>query len=148
MRPSARLLSLEVSGSRTLYVCSSCRQEARPRPVLARQFLRNASSSSGTTPLTEKVRRKLWGTENPPGLKDPYGGPGALERKLKGDQNVQEEGAGAGEVVELAEAEAAETAGRDDADYVPATSWEGIERIGHLGGWENYPPSQADEYNP
>ena len=125
MRPSARLLGLEVPSSRTLYVCSSCRQEARPRPVLARQFLRNASTSSGSTPLTEKVRRKLWGTENPPGMKDPY------------------------EVVEAAEpAEVAETAGREDADYVPATSWEGIEKIGHLGGWENYPATQSDEYSP
>ncbi|ODM17172.1 hypothetical protein SI65_07571 [Aspergillus cristatus] len=144
MRPSARLLSLEVSGSRTLYVCSSCRQEARPRPVLARQFLRNASS--GSTPLTEKVRRKLWGTENPPGLKDPYGGPGALEKKLRGNQNVQEEGAA--EVESAEPAEVAETAGREDPDYVPATSWEGIEKIGHLGGWQNYPASQADEYSP
>lgn len=143
MRPSARLLSLEVSGSRTLYVCSSCRQEARPRPVLARQFLRN--TSSGSTPLTEKVRRKLWGTENPPGLKDPYGGPGALEKKLRGNQNVQEEGAA--EVESAEPAEVAETAGREDPDYTPATSWDGIEKIGHLGGWQNYPASQADEYS-
>lgn len=80
-------------------------------------------------------------------MKDPYGGPGALEKNLRVNQNVQEEGAG--EVVEAAEpAEVAETAGGEDADYVPATSWERIEKIGHLGGWENYPATQADEYSP
>ncbi|KAF7118086.1 hypothetical protein CNMCM5793_007472 [Aspergillus hiratsukae] len=145
MRQSLRLLSLEVSpiqGSRTLYVCSTCRQEVRPRPVLVRQFLRNASNA---TPLTERVRRKIWGTDNPPGLKDPYGGEGVLERKFKKQPGQQDEEPARGS------AEALETQSEDvlSADtYEPATTWEGLPRIGHLGKWSDLPPTEADVFNP
>src|SRR5271167_3906848 len=32
-------------------------------------------------PKTEKLRRRIWGTDKPPGLKDPYRGPSAEERE-------------------------------------------------------------------
>ncbi|KAH8432595.1 mitochondrial 54S ribosomal mL50 protein [Aspergillus melleus] len=145
MRASLRLLNLEVpslQGSRTRYVCSVCRHEALPRPLVARQFLRNASSYN--TPLTERVRRKLWGTDNPPGLKDPYGGEGVLERKFKKSQPE-------GQNDSVAEtnpqaSEAVEDAAAGDA-YEPATTWEGIPHIGHLGEWTDLPPSEADGYD-
>ncbi|KAL4788246.1 ribosomal subunit 39S-domain-containing protein [Aspergillus varians] len=153
MRSSLRLLNLEVTslqGSRTRYVCSVCRQEARPRPFVARQFLRNASDS--TTPITERVRRKIWGTDNPPGLKDPYGGEGIFEKKFKKNQAVRQED----QAVEVTPAEtqsaAAEAAVEDavpenDAAYEAATTWEGLQRIGHLGRWSDLPASEADAYN-
>lgn len=148
MRPSMRLLNLEVSslqGSRTLYVCSVCRHEARPRPLLARQFLRNASSN--TTPITERVRRKIWGTDNPPGLKDPYG-ESLLEKRFRKEQPEKAEE----EVVETAAATTeAENAVVEDGAvaeaYEPATTWEGIPRIGHLGRWSDLPASEADKYD-
>ncbi|KAL4865961.1 hypothetical protein BDV12DRAFT_187774 [Aspergillus spectabilis] len=154
MRSSLRLLNLEVAprqGSRTLYVCSVCRQETRPRPLIARQFLRNASDSSS---ITERVRRKIWGTDNPPGLKDPYGGEGVFEKKFKkgreGRQVVPEE-----EAVEVSQGKGAnaetqnivpEVAEPVDSSYEPATSWEGIQRIGHLGKWTDVPATDADAY--
>ncbi|PLB54264.1 hypothetical protein P170DRAFT_431892 [Aspergillus steynii IBT 23096] len=148
MRASLRLLNLEVSslqGSRTRYVCSVCRHEALPRPLIARQFLRNASSDNA--PLTERVRRKLWGTENPPGLKDPYGGEGVLERKFKKTQaEGQDETVAETTQVSEAEYEAAEDAAVGDA-YEPAATWEGIPHIGHLGRWTDLPPSEADSYD-
>ncbi|KAL2828752.1 glucosidase II beta subunit-like-domain-containing protein [Aspergillus cavernicola] len=149
MRSSLRLLNLEVThlqGSRTLYVCSVCRQEARPRPFVARQFLRNASDS---TPITERVRRKLWGTDNPPGLKDPYGGEGVFEKKFKKNQAVQQGQEGAEEVTQAAETEnaAVDEAVPADSAYTPATTWEGIQHIGHLGRWDDLPPREADAYN-
>ncbi|KAL3478235.1 ribosomal subunit 39S-domain-containing protein [Aspergillus californicus] len=148
MRSSLRLLNLEATpfqGSRTLYVCSVCRQEARPRPLVTRQFLRNASDSS--TPITERVRRKLWGTDNPPGLKDPYGGEGVFEKKFKKNQAARQEEAV--EVNQVTETEnvAAEEPVSADSTYVPATTWEGIQRIGHLGRWNDLPPSEADAFN-
>jgi hypothetical protein len=145
MRQSLRLLSLEVSpiqGSRTLYVCSTCRQEVRPRPVLVRQFLRNASNA---TLLTERVRRKIWGTDNPPGLKDPYGGEGVLERKWKKQPEQQDEEPA------RASTEALETQSEDvlsSDTYEPATTWEGLPRVGHLGKWSDLPPTEADVFNP
>ena len=145
MRASLRLLNLEVpslQGSRTRYVCSVCRHEALPRPLVARQFLRNASSDNA--PLTERVRRKLWGTDNPPGLKDPYGGEGVLERKFKKSQPEGQNDS----VAETAPqaSEAVEDAAAGDA-YEPATTWEGIPHIGHLGEWTDLPPSEADGYD-
>ncbi|OJJ66688.1 hypothetical protein ASPBRDRAFT_137342 [Aspergillus brasiliensis CBS 101740] len=126
MRPSVRLLSLDVQGaSRTLYVCSVCRNEARPRPIVARQFLRHASNTPDS--LSERVRRKLWGTDNPPGLKDPYGE--SLLEKRFGKAKAQPE----------AEAEL-----EPGVDYEPATTWEGLERVGHLGGWKDVPRAEVD----
>lgn len=152
MRPSLRLLNLEVTplqGSGTRYVCSGCRQEARPRPLVTRQFLRNASG--GSTPLTERMRRKLWGTDNPPGLEDPYGGEGVVGKQLfkKGQAEKQGEQPGQGAPAETKPA-AAEEGAADDAvsgDYEPATTWAGLERVGHLGRWSDLPPSEVDTFN-
>ncbi|PKY01281.1 hypothetical protein P168DRAFT_293099 [Aspergillus campestris IBT 28561] len=148
MRPSLRLLKLEASslqGPRSLYVCTVCQHEARPRPLIARQFLRNASSN--TTPVTERVRRKIWGTDNPPGLKDPYGGEGVFEKKFRKNQTQQAEGEQAAETAVGAEHEhaGAEEVAADDT-YEPATTWEGLTRVGHLGEWSNYGPSEVDTY--
>ena len=164
MRPSARLLNLEVAslqGPRTLYVCSTCRQEARPRAaLLARQFPRHASSSNNgaASPLTERVRRKLWGTDNPPGLKDPYGGRGVLEQKSGRDgaveQQQQQQEGGEEQVRSQLEVQEGQQEGAEQdsaavgAEYVPATSWEGLERVGHLGRWADLPPSVEDSYSP
>ncbi|EAW11823.1 mitochondrial 54S ribosomal mL50 protein [Aspergillus clavatus NRRL 1] len=148
MRQSLRLLNLEVSslqGPRSLYVCSTCRQEVRPRPILVRQFLRNASNA---TPLTERVRRKIWGTDSPPGLKDPYGGEGVLERRWKNQPGKEEEGL-ASEPAQALETETAATEEIVSEDnYVPASSWKGLPRVGHLGKWSDLPPSPADTFNP
>ncbi|RAL15648.1 mitochondrial 54S ribosomal mL50 protein [Aspergillus homomorphus CBS 101889] len=146
MRPSVRLLNLEVppiQGARTLYVCSVCRHAARPRPIVTRQFLRNASNANS---LTEKVRRKIWGTDNPPGLKDPYGGEGALERRFKnkGAQVIEE--AETPEASQAIDAAASEDAVPASADYEPATTWDGLDRVGHLGRWSDLPPAPADVY--
>ncbi|KAL2807870.1 glucosidase II beta subunit-like protein-domain-containing protein [Aspergillus granulosus] len=141
MRSSLRLLNLEVPSSqrsRTLYVCSVCRHEARPRPFVARQFLRNASDS---TPITERVRRKLWGTDNPPGLKDPYGGEGVFEKKFKKGRSAPQESEPA------ATTEVVEEVVSEDPSYEPATTWEGLQRVGHLGVWSDFPPSKADAYS-
>ncbi|KAH2194374.1 hypothetical protein EMGR_005980 [Emarellia grisea] len=116
-------------------------QDVRPRPVLVRQFLRNASNA---TPLTERVRRKIWGTDNPPGLKDPYGGEGVLERKWKKQPEQQEEEPSRGST------EALETQSEDviSNTYEPATTWESLPRVGHLGKWSDLPPTEADVFNP
>ncbi|PYI10557.1 hypothetical protein BO78DRAFT_393977 [Aspergillus sclerotiicarbonarius CBS 121057] len=140
MRPSLRLLNLEVQGSRALYVCSVCRQEARPRPIVARQFLRHASSNADS--LSERVRRKIWGTDNPPGLKDPYG-ESLLEKRFGKPKPQQQEESQVEETDELAESSDGLEPG---VSYEPATSWHGLERVGHLGGWSDAPPSEADTY--
>src|SRR5271163_3708978 len=63
------------------YICRSCRHLALRQHLAHRQSLRHASSEE--IPITEKVRRKIWGTDNPPGLADPYGGESFLEKRRK-----------------------------------------------------------------
>ncbi|KAL4956954.1 ribosomal subunit 39S-domain-containing protein [Aspergillus filifer] len=143
MRSSLRLLNVEASalqGPRPRYVCSTCRQSARPRPLVARQFLRHASDNS--TPITERVRRKLWGTDNPPGLEDPYGGNSVLWKKKEGGQ--------ASEPAEPPKPQEAEepTEEPTSGDYEPALEGKGLARVGHLGRWKDLPPTRADAYDP
>ncbi len=70
------------------YICASCRHQALRQRISHMPSTRNASSG---LPWTERVRRKIWGTDNPPGLKDPYGGPGYFERRR---QEAHEESGG------------------------------------------------------
>src|SRR5436190_15388265 len=81
-----------------------------PCPTVSPSTIRH--NSSGSIPFTEKVRRKLWGTDNPPGLKDPYGGEGFLEKARRKRKEPALE-----EVVEEEEP-------APEADVVPATAQE------------------------
>jgi hypothetical protein len=76
MSSSKRFIStvgVLANSSTTTYVCASCRSALPSRGF---QQVRHNSK----LPFTERLRRKIWGTDNPPGLKDPYGGPSFLER--------------------------------------------------------------------
>ena len=92
MRPS--ILTIQSSKSTSLrtrqvpYICASCRHQALGQGISHLQSTRNASSG---LPWTERLRRKMWGTDNPPGLKDPYGGPGYFERRRQEAQAEQAE---------------------------------------------------------
>jgi hypothetical protein len=76
---------------------------------------RHANSLS----LTERLRRKRWGTDAPPGAADPYGGPGEVERLglLRG------KGGGSGSGDKKGAADAADA-------YEPATTWDDLEVVG------------------
>ena len=140
MRSSLRLLNLEASslqGSRPRYVCSTCRQSARPRPLVARQFLRHASDNS--TPITERVRRKLWGTDKPPGLEDPYGDNSVLWKKKEG---------GAAPEPPKPQQEEEPVEEPTSGDYEPALDGKRLAHVGHLGRWKDLPPKVVDAYNP
>jgi hypothetical protein len=89
------------------------------------------------------VRRKIWGTDNPPGLKDPYGGEGVLERKFKKDLPENPDLTGY-ETIGVVERESEDV---PPADYQPASTWEDIPRVGHLGRWSDLPAAEADAYN-
>ena len=68
------------------YVCRRCRQHLHKAPKLNPQQTRHAS-----TEWTEKLRRKIWGTDNPPGLADPYGPSWADRRRMQQQQAEEEE---------------------------------------------------------
>lgn len=146
------------------YVCSSCRSIL---PSTSRQQIRQNSD----IPFTEKVRRKIWGTDNPPGLKDPYGGPSFLERKLaerraqQQQQQGQQPAAAEPAASRLRPTEPTNSAQSnlelrsrfesedqvypdDDLEYEPATTWNDLGWLGHRGEYENMEPTEADEYAP
>lgn len=152
MAPASRIgaiasrASLHIT-SRSSFICLKCR-------FLSYRAAQKSNSSTNHLPSrrhasgfinTEKWRKKIWGSENPPGQEDPYGAPGAL------DQRRRERG------VEDPEQSAKETETSvedpDDVDeditprgphYKRATTWEGLERV----GYRNWGKEQFDEEYP
>lgn len=148
-RASRRLAETLLFQKSVPFVCRSCRHQAlRQRISLLQQF---RSASDNSLPYTEKVRRKLWGTDNPPGLKDPYGGPSFLEKR-----RMRQEARERGEYLPQAEsyeevdptqmAEASEKMPEEAQDYVPAETWDGLEHMGHEGHWADVKPRPEDRY--
>jgi hypothetical protein len=141
------------------YICRSCRHLALRQRVTSWQSLRHASSEE--IAITEKVRRKIWGTDNPPGLADPYGGESFLEKRRK-ERALQKE---AQELKESEEEHATpamlersggttqamdSNAGSDylPKEYVRSETWDGLEHLGHKGHWRDIPPKPEDEFHP
>jgi hypothetical protein len=108
---SVDLNALSRSGPAS-YLCSACRHRAfntsSPLPAGAK------------VPFTEKVRQRIWGTENPPGLKDPYGNESIFDQANKASGTPKRR---------------SRAKKVDDADYVPAETWDGLEFVGGFGGW-------------
>lgn len=144
------------------YICSSCRHIALRQRIANQQSIRLASSSN--IPFTEKIRRKIWGTDNPPGLADPYGGPSFLERRrneraLQKQSQLQptpeEEMAQGQKMQEFAPGEKIRTdspiSARNELEkggYVPADTWDGLQHLGHKGHWSEMPPTPLDVFSP
>jgi len=140
------------------YICRSCRHLALRQHLAQRQSLRHASSKE--IPFTEKIRRKIWGTDNPPGLADPYGGESFFERRRK-ERALQKEAHKPKELEEehAPPATVARHGGTlraidEDADsdyvhkeYVPAETWDGLEHVGHKGHWQDIPPKPEDVFD-
>jgi hypothetical protein len=166
------------------YVCPSCRYQAAGQRIPQRQSRRNASSG---LPFTERLRRRIWGTDNPPGMKDPYGGPGYFERRRQQGREGREGPISAPPEREPAPPEHAvlqpepgppepatlesETipitryqyatedriASRsvpendpamEDLQYLPAETWDGLERVGLSGHWREKPPIPEESFRP
>ena len=119
--------------SQSSHICLQCRLRAhrasyKTNPPFGHLPTRRHASFMDT----EKWRRKIWGTDTPPGPADPYGGPSVFEqrreilqldppKKLQDAERRTDDPAVIEEDVE------------DEAnlgDYKPATSWEKLPRIG------------------
>jgi hypothetical protein len=126
----------------------------------------NSTEEKQEIPFTEKVRRKLWGTDNPPGLKDPYGGPSMFERAAARRQEAQRKASStvpearlATTVSEEREPSGAQIAPRpagdlsqaelQDRGYEPAETWDGLEWVGEVADdYKTVKQSEADAYTP
>ena len=88
---------------------------------------------------TEKLRRKIWGSDTPPGQEDPYGEESVLDRRRREREQERERSE---ELQRLPKTESGD--GKDQAEYVPATTIEGLETVG-APGWDT---KQWVEKNP
>jgi len=68
IRPSTNVL--------TINSCAACNHQAT-------SFSTSLQLSKEKPVLTERIRRKIWGTDQPPGLEDPYGGDSIIEQTKK-----------------------------------------------------------------
>lgn len=153
MEPSTRLTSamrqvFPPSRLASGYICSQCRHRgftiARNAGVFfppASSSLRRRYASSGgdESSFTERIRKRLWQTE-PPGQKDPYNineGDDAL--RADEARRVEEEKAAAEKARRAEEEKAIRDSGKkldsQSGQYVPATTWDGLERVGGPTGW-------------
>ncbi|RDL42062.1 uncharacterized protein BP5553_02041 [Venustampulla echinocandica] len=112
------------------FLCHVCRVQATSFSTSTVQ----SYPETGKVPLSERVRRRIWGTDQPPGQEDPYGGPGILDQ-VKAQNKAKK----------LAEQKPPATSAISATvpeDYEPATTWEGLERVGGYGNWwkENWDP--------
>ena len=112
-------------------------------------------AGSGSTPFTERLRRRIWGTDNPPGLKDPYGGEGVIARewnkrkaKYTGEQEEEPEKTELSEQFDEEDADAWAEDARPSEPFVPATTAHDLQRMGYLGEWHDFKPTEGDEYYP
>jgi len=141
----------------TPYICRSCRHFVFRQRLAGAQSVRHVSSK--TLPFTERLRRKIWGTDNPPGLKDPYGGPSFLERWQEERRSRNDvalplpESETKHDTVPSLQSHAELRSGTDEGlvqkmEYIPAKTWDRLEHVGHKGDWWDIPPTVADEFTP
>lgn len=120
--------------SRASFVCVACRsrlssvpQRAALSTSAAYRAQRDGSSSSEKIPFSEKIRRRIWGTDSPPGEADPYGNLSTFDQtKKRGESVIEPE--------ETPEEENA-VIKPEKTSYVPATTWDGLEQVEEFGGW-------------
>lgn len=114
------------------YLCSACKRQANP---FSTSVIREAPA---TTPFTEKIRRRIWGTDQPPGQEDPYGVASINEQT----RSQEEDASAKTEAEEYPQAlqspgprETSEV--KASTDYEPAYTWDGLEEV---GGYEDWAP--------
>ena len=115
------------------YLCASCIQQATS--------FSTSSSRSEDKKITihERLRRKIWGTDKPPGQENPYVNAGVYDQNNRAqDEELAENEGQQKKLVTMADL---------DPSYVPATNWDGLERVGGFGHWwkQNWDPEHQFE---
>lgn len=118
---------------RPTYVCFRCQQRAfasspaRASPPNSSPQSTNAGSTNDPNSFTERLRRKIWGTpdpsaeSSPPVPEDPYGDKSIRARDDQGSKTLIDQPDPSAPI--------------DMGDYVPASTWDGLETTGGREGW-------------
>ena len=138
LRSAALLARLPRSVSpRTKYVCLQCRHRTEletSRPLVPLVPRRYTSNSGRKTSVTERLRRKIWGTQDPPGQADPYADVSVEDQNRRQLEGLKLE-ADTSSTPSMVSQTIGSTGVSSYADYVPATTWEGLDQIGGAAGW-------------
>ncbi|MCJ1392172.1 hypothetical protein MMC18_005039 [Xylographa bjoerkii] len=135
--------------SRLGYVCIECQHGLKAHPfAIAPKSIslvnrKQASTAREKTPYSEKIRRKIWGTQDPPGQADPYGDASVFDQTKK--QTPQLEPELVDEVPPTGPKSVSSSAAY--ADYVPATTWDGLDHIGGATGWWEEAWDEEHQFN-
>lgn len=127
---------ISLAARRTLpqsgFVCLQCRLRTSTTVRLTNPSitLPYASRRHESWMDTEKLRKKIWGSETPPGQEDPYGEESVLDRRRREREQEREKSE---ELQPVPKKNLG--GGKDQTEYVPATTVEGLETVG-APGWE------------
>ena len=102
------------------YLCASCRCQATSFSTTTTWSAR----ANTNVPFTEKIRQKIWGTDQPPGLEDPYGDKSVFDQTQKRTKERE---------VEIRSEP--QSAAITDSTYEPAATWDGLQKVGGFGNW-------------
>ena len=128
---------------RSRYVCLQCRlrTSAPTRTTNSSISLTYAPRRHASWISTDKLRKKIWGTETPPGQEDPYVRESEFDRTRREREQENEE------AKRLESAPEKKPAAATEDDYVPATTVKGLKRVGGPGWgkaeWEAENPFQG-----
>ena len=139
-RISTRGFQSQQLRAQSTFICSRCRKNrlhptAQFSSPLFQSSQHRAKSTDEKLPFGEKLRRKIWATDTPPGQKNPY-------ERLTPEQRakeIEEREAAASEELEY-EDEASDQEAKGVPSpvtdgYVQAATWDGLDQIGGSEGW-------------
>ena len=118
--------------SQSRYVCLQCRLQtsAATRTTNSSVSLTYAPRRHASWVNSDKLRKKIWGTETPPGQEDPY------VRESESDRTRREKEQEIEEAKKLVSAPEQKPEPAPEDEYVPATTAKGLKRVGGPG-WGN-----------
>lgn len=112
------------------FVCLQCRLHASAAARRQNPSSKPLITSRQYASLTDRLRKKIWGSENPPGQEDPYGGKSILDQRKKELDLEDERRDPRVQVAPSPEDVEDESVA---LGYVAKTTWDGMDRVGYEG---------------
>lgn len=137
------------------YVCLQCRLNASAasrKSSLSFLSPPSARRHASNSPFSERLRKKIWGSETPPGAEDPYAVPGTPEQRRREKEDAREQEKGLAKTgspaVPAVPAENGESQKskleEEDGEDNDAITWEGMTTV----GGRDYGMDRWDEEHP
>ena len=130
-------------------ICLACRFQATSFSTSSPRAAPKTKNAKKLA-FTDRLRNRIWGTQEPPGDKDPYGDASVFDRTKKGGTAQFEEDPA--EVETAAEKAARRKERREknkkDPNYVPAETWDGLEIVGEKFNARVTPGNEFEAFAP